>query len=146
MKKGKDFIGVGVGAVIINESNEILLLKRVKEPESGYWTIPGGTVEFGEKIEETIVREIEEEIGVKSAIIKLLGVTNHILPEEHTHWVAPAFLVKIIEGTPRNMEPHSHSEMKWFSIDKLPHNPTMTTSVALENYKIFLSEHNANNK
>jgi len=134
MKKGVDFIGVGVGAVIINDKSEILLLKRLKEPEKGCWTIPGGTVEFGETIEEAIIREIEEEIGVKIEIISLLGITNHIIKDEKTHWVSPAFLVKIIEGVPVNKEQHKHEELRWFLSDSLPINSTITTTVALKNY------------
>lgn len=138
MKRGKDYIGVGVGAVIINDNNEILLLLRKKSPECGYWTIPGGTVEFGERVEEAIVREVQEELGVQCAIVDLLGVTNHIVASEGTHWVSPAYLVKIVSGQPQNIEPHSHAEMKWFPIDHLPENPTITTSVALNNlHKYF---------
>jgi len=139
MKRGKDYIGVGVGAVIVNDKDEILLLCRNKAPEIGSWTIPGGTVEFGEKVEDTILREIEEELGVNSEIITLLGVTNHILTEEKTHWVSPAFLIRITGGEPRNMEPHSHSDLNWFPINNLPSNVTMTTSVALKNYKKYLA-------
>lgn len=134
MKKGVDYIGVGVGAVIINEKNEILLLKRNKDPEQGCWTIPGGTVEFGETVEEAIIREVKEEIGVKIEIESLLGVTNHILKDEKTHWVSPAFLVKIVEGVPENKEPHAHESLGWFSTNSLPVNPTLTTIIALKNY------------
>jgi len=144
MKKGVDYIGVGVGAVIINENNEILLLKRLVEPEQGCWTIPGGTVEFGETVEEAIIREMEEEIGVKIEVVKLLGVTNHILKDEKKHWVSPAFLVKIVKGVPENKEPHKHEDLKWFSTNSLPINPTMTTKVALNNYLNQFSKKHVN--
>lgn len=139
MKKGKDFIGVGVGAVIVNEENEVLLLRRIKAPESGCWTIPGGTVEFGERIEDTLIREIKEELGVDCEIVHLLGVTNHIVPEEKTHWVSPCFLVEI-NGVPENKEPHSHSDINWFAIEELPQNPTMTAVAALSNYKVYAQD------
>ena len=42
MNPGKDYIGVGCGAFILNEKNELLLQQRNKEPEKGYWSIPGG--------------------------------------------------------------------------------------------------------
>jgi 8-oxo-dGTP diphosphatase len=141
MKIGKDYIGVGVGAVIVNDSGEILLLKRMKDPEKGYWSIPGGTVEFGETIEETIIREVFEEIGVTIEIITLLGITNHIIPNEGVHWVAPAFLVKITHGgIPENKEPQSHEKMNWFPINKIPVESTITTKSALSKYHNFLLE------
>lgn len=129
LKRGKDYIGVGVGAVILRD-NKILLLLRNKAPESGCWTIPGGNVEFGETVEEAILRELQEEIGTEGRILAPLGVTNHILKEEGIHYVSPRFLVTII-GEPQNMEPHSHSDMKWFPVEDLPENVTMTTQKAL---------------
>lgn len=134
MKKGRDYIGVGVGAVIINDNEEILLLLRKKSPESGRWTIPGGSVEFGERVEDAIIREVNEELGIDVEVIKLLRVTNHIVKEEGQHWISPAFLVKHVSGTPVNKEPESHSEINWFSIHSLPDNVTITTSLALKSY------------
>ena len=120
MKKGKDYIGVGAGAVMLNGRDEILLLLRNKEPEAGCWSIPGGTVEFFETLEDAIVREVKEEVGVTTEVIALLGVTNHIIPEEGLHWVTTPFLVKIKEGTPINLEPQKHLDLRWFSIHNLP--------------------------
>ena len=138
LKAGKDYIGVGVGAVILRD-NQILLFLRKKAPESGYWTIPGGKVEFGETVEEAIIREVKEEVGVEGRIVAPLGVTNHIVKEEQTHFVAPRFLLQII-GEPKNMEPNSHSEMAWFPIDKLPENVTMTTQKALSAFLTWNKE------
>jgi mutator protein MutT len=129
LKAGKDYIGVGVGAVILRD-DEILLLLRKKAPEAGSWTIPGGKVEFGETVEQAILREVKEEIGVDGRVIAPLGVTDHILIEEHSHWVSQRFLVELI-GEPQNMEPQSHEEMRWFPISELPDNVTLTTQKAL---------------
>lgn len=126
---GKDYIGVGVGAVILR-GGKILLLLRKKAPEAGCWTIPGGKVEFGETLEEAILREVKEEINAEGKIVAHLGVTNHILKEEGIHFVAPRFLVELL-GEPQNMEPQKHEAMEWFSIDHLPDNVTITTQKAL---------------
>lgn len=134
MKKGKDFIGVGVGAVILNNRNEILLLLRMKEPEQGYWTIPGGTVEMFESIEDAIIREVKEEVNLEVKIDRLLGVTNHIIKDKSIHWVAPAFLVKVVGGELHNNELNKHKKMKWFALNNLPDNITLTTEKALDYY------------
>ena len=139
LKAGKDFIGVGVGAVILRD-DKILLLLRSRPPEAGSWNIPGGKVEFGETIEAALIREVKEEIGVDSEVIALLGATNHILPEEKIHWLSPPFLVKI-HGEPINNEPDKHTEMKWFDVDNLPENLTMTTSKALDAFKEWSKHH-----
>lgn len=137
MKQGKDYIGVGVGAVIIN-NNKILLLLRKKAPEAGFWSIPGGKVEMFDTIEDTIIREVKEEINVEVEIVRLLGVTNHIIPRENSHWVSPNFLVTIKSGEIRNLEPEKHEELRWFDIDSLPENITITTRKAVKDYKTQL--------
>lgn len=134
MERGKDYIGVGVGAVILNQQNEVLLLLRKKEPEENCWTIPGGAVEFGERVEKALVRELEEELDIKVEIVRLLRVTNHILEEENRHWVSPAFLARYISGSLHNAEPQNHEDLRWFPIHTLPPNITMTTSLALKSY------------
>ena len=137
MKRGKDYIGVGVGAVILNDKNEVLLLQRNKEPEKGFWSIPGGAVEFNETIEDALIREIKEETDVDVEIIKLLSVVNHIVKSDSAHWVSPNFLCKIISGTVKNVEPNKHTDIQWFSLNDLPDNITITTKKGIEslNYK-----------
>ncbi|MCY6960012.1 NUDIX domain-containing protein [Clostridium brassicae] len=132
MKKGQDYIGVGVGAVIINENKEILLLLREKSPELGCWSIPGGKVEMFETVEDAIKREVKEELDVEVEIIKLITVTNHIIWQEKAHWVAPTFLTKVVSGQVKNVEPEKHKEVRWFSIDELPNNITITTKNAIK--------------
>ena len=138
MKRGKDYIGVGCGAVIINNKNEILLQLRNKAPEKNHWSIVGGRVELFEKIEDAIIREVKEETGVDVKIIDLLGICNHILKLEKTHWVSPSYLCEIIGGIPEIKEPTTHLDMKWFNLSNLPNNLTLTTKVAIENYKKYL--------
>jgi mutator protein MutT len=135
MEAGKNYIGVGAGAVILNDKKEILLLKRLRNPEIGKWSIPGGKIDFLEKAESAVIREMEEELGIKVEIKKLLGLTSHILTENKEHWLAPAYLVKIVEGIPKNMEPEKHEEIQWFSLNNLPKNLTITTVKAVEYLK-----------
>lgn len=122
---------VGVGALIVDESNRVLLMLRSKPPEAGSWSIAGGRVEFMESVEAAVIRELKEELGVDVEIHDLLCVTNHILPDEQTHWVAPAFLVRILEGQITNREPSSTQRIQFFSLDELPPNLTITARNAL---------------
>jgi ADP-ribose pyrophosphatase len=127
---GRDYIGVGVGAVLVQQG-AILLLRRVKDPEAGCWGIQGGAVAFGETIADAVRREMREELAVEVAILDLLGVTDHILPHERIHWVSPVFSVRVVCGIPRNAEPYKHSELRWFQLDQLPDNLTLPTRNAL---------------
>lgn len=51
-------------AIIENKKGEILLVKRKFSPKKGFWDLPGGFVEFGETIEQSLKREIKEELGL----------------------------------------------------------------------------------
>lgn len=53
-----------VRAIIINDSDEILLVQRAKDPDKEKWSLVGGKVEILEKAEEAIIREIKEELHV----------------------------------------------------------------------------------
>ena len=120
MKKGIDYIGVGVGACIMDDQGKLFLAKRGKKAknEVGKWEIPGGSVEFGETLEEALQREIMEEHGIKIQFIDLLHVADHIIPDENQHWVSPTLICKIIEGEPKILEPEKCDDIGWFSLDE----------------------------
>lgn len=108
MKPGTDYIGVGIGAVIINQEKKIFLAKRGEnaQNERGKWECPGGTLEFGESFENTVRREIREEYDIEIKAVELLEVYNHIIPDEKQHWVALAYICVIEKGTPKILEPN----------------------------------------
>ncbi len=137
MIQGKDYIGVGCGAFILNEKNELLLQLRNKVPEKEYWSIPGGKLELFETFEEAVKREVKEEIGVGVHVIDLLGICDHIIKNEERHWVSPSFLCKIVAGELQIMEPTKHLDMRWFPLDHLPEKITITTQDAVKNYKKY---------
>jgi mutator protein MutT len=118
LKRGVDYIGVGVGAVIAGKNGKFFLTKRGKlaKNERGKWEFPGGGVEFGETLQEALKREIREEYGVEIQVIELLGVCDHIIEKENQHWVSPTFVCKIRNGVPRILEPGKCSKIGWFSI------------------------------
>lgn len=137
MKPGKDYIGVGCGAFILNKEGKVLLQQRNKEPEKGYWSIPGGKLEWMETFEDAVKREIKEECDIDIKIEKLLGICDHIVKNENQHWVSPSFLCKITNGEPKIMEPTKHTDMKWFSLNELPEKLTITTQNAVRHYKEY---------
>jgi len=136
MKIGIDYIGVGCGALIVNDKNETLLLKRTSKTrnEAGFWSKPGGGVEFGEKVEESLKRECKEELGVVIGEIKFLSFTDSIMKADNQHWVSLNYCAKIINGEPKNMEPEKHEEIKWFNLDNLPENINEYTLDAIRDY------------
>jgi 8-oxo-dGTP diphosphatase len=92
---------VGVGAVILDEG-KILLEKRKNQPGRGKWTIPGGLVDLGERLEHAVVREVEEETClkcVKDENPRLIDVVDNIELEEDGkvkyHFVIIDYSVKV---------------------------------------------------
>jgi 8-oxo-dGTP diphosphatase len=121
MKKGIDFIGVGAGAIVINDQGKVLIAKRGANSrnEVGKWEFPGGGVKFGEKCEDAVKREVKEEFDIEIEVIELLEVVNHIIPEEKQHWVSPSYIAKYISGTTKILEPDKIDEFKWVDISEI---------------------------
>jgi mutator protein MutT len=113
---------VGCGAVILNADNQLFLARRGPEArnERHKWEFPGGGVEFGELLEEALVREVMEEYGFMIEVEELLDVVNHIIPDEKQHWVSPTFLCRYKTGIPRIREPHKCEAIGWFPLDRIP--------------------------
>lgn len=84
---------------IIIEDNKVILIKRLNNPFKDHWAIPGGFVEYGEKVEDAAVREAKEETGLDIELTKLVGVYSDPDRDPRGHTVTVAFLSKIIGGT-----------------------------------------------
>jgi 8-oxo-dGTP diphosphatase len=84
---------VAVGAVVVDRSLRVLLVRRARPPSAGTWTLPGGRVEPGESLEGAIVREIREETALDTRVVCSLGIV-HIAREGfayaiHEHLLSP---------------------------------------------------------
>ena len=137
MKRGLDFIGVGVGALIVDAQGRLFISRRgpLAKNERGLWEFPGGSVEFGEKLAEALQREMREEYGIEIRVGELLDVVDHILPEEGQHWVSPTFLCTLDSGTPEIREPGKCAEIGWFFPEQMPADLTVITR---ENFTHYL--------
>ena len=140
LKRGVDYIGVGVGAIIVNEQSQVFLARRGPKAknERGLWEFPGGSVEFGETLTQALQREIREEYGVGISVGELVDVADHILPQEHQHWVSPSFVCKIVSGEPQIREPEKCTEIGWFDVERVPGKLTEVTRTNLKNYRHLL--------
>ena len=72
---------VGVGAVIV-DSGKVLIVKRKYDPLAGQWSLPGGGVELGETLEDSIVREMLEETGLEIEVGPVIEVFDRITRDE----------------------------------------------------------------
>src|SRR5437764_13078675 len=71
---------VGVGGVVI-EDGRALLIRRGSEPLRGEWSIPGGSLELGETLEEGVARELLEETGLEVKVLELIEVFDRMYVE-----------------------------------------------------------------
>ena len=72
---------VGVGAVIV-EGGKVLIVKRRFEPLAGQWSLPGGAVEVGETLEQSIAREMLEETGLEVEVGPVIEVFDRITRDD----------------------------------------------------------------
>lgn len=102
---------VGIGGVLIDRGLA-LLIRRGSEPLRGAWSIPGGTLELGELLEEGVARELLEETGLAVRVIELIEVFDRIYAEDGTiaaraqnkprfHYVIVDYLCERGGGEPR---------------------------------------------
>jgi len=92
---------IGVGILLIRDKT-LLLVKRKYEPDLGYWSIPGGHLDLGEKVEVSAVREAFEETGFKVKVSRLAGIIDKIMYDNEGkieyHYVLINYFVEQIEG------------------------------------------------
>ena len=122
----------GCGAAILDEEGRLLLIQRLREPEAGAWSLPGGKIDFGERAEDTARREIEEELGIVIELTRLACISEIINGGDGRHWVSPVYEARIVEGAPRIMEPEKHGGWGWFTPDDLPQPLTTPAITFLE--------------
>jgi 8-oxo-dGTP diphosphatase len=92
---------LGVGALIFEDAN-LLLVERGKEPLKGYWSLPGGIVDLGEKLEDAIRREVLEETGLQVNPLSVFEIFERIIPDAEGqaeyHYVLIDYLCKPTGG------------------------------------------------
>ena len=116
MSRGQ--VGVGCGAAILR-GERLLLVKRRKAPEAGYWSLVGGKVDFLERAEDAVVRETREEVGLRIELGPLLCLVE-MIGIDGQHWVSPVYRAAIPSGEPVNREPDKIAELGWFALDAPP--------------------------
>jgi 8-oxo-dGTP diphosphatase len=118
---------LGIGVLIINGHNQILLGKRKNSHGEKTWAPPGGHLEFGESFEDCAIREVAEETGLKIEQPHFVGITNSIFTDEEKHYVSIFMTAKYpLNQDIHNCEPHKVEDWQWFSIKDLPKNLFLT--------------------
>ncbi len=109
--------------LLMNAAHEVLLLRRINTPFCNHcYSLPGGTIEYGETARQTIIRELKNSVGID---IQLDHITfKHIMYRKcnDPEFFACFFQTDEWKGIPHNGEPNRHDDLRWFHLDQLPEN------------------------
>ena len=115
---GRPFLGVGA---LVFDGLKVLLVQRGRAPLVGSWSLPGGIVESGERLEDAIIREVHEETGLHVAVDSIATVFERIMRDRDDrceyHYVLVDFYCSVLSGSLRAGD--DSREVAWFEIDSL---------------------------
>lgn len=117
MPKSEKPILLVSACALLDRDNRVLLAQRPKgKSMAGLWEFPGGKVEISETPEATLIRELREEIGVKTwqSCLAPLTFASHAYPEFHL--LMPLFICRKWEGSP---QPRENQQLKWVRRENL---------------------------
>lgn len=83
---------------IVVMDGRIVLVRRGREPGKGRYALPGGFVEYGEKVEDCAVREVQEETGLRTEPLGLVGVYSDPRRDPRGHIVSAVFHLQVVGG------------------------------------------------
>lgn len=154
MKAGADYIAVAVTFICNDGKGNFVFHKRSNNcrDEKGRWDWGGGRLEFGETLDEAVLREVQEEYGVVGKIQEQLSAFSAVWVEDgiKVHWVKIPFFIKIDVKKARIMEPDKATEIGIFTLDNLPrplhsgvHATMSRNKKCFEKYKKRVNQTNA---
>lgn len=103
---------------IVLFDGQIVLIQRKNPPFQDMYALPGGFVEVGETVENAVIREIEEETGLKTKIKRLVGVYSDPDRDPRGHTVSAVFELEVKGGELKGGD--DASSAKIFKFDKMP--------------------------
>jgi 8-oxo-dGTP diphosphatase len=117
----KKYTGKTSTALVPYPDNKILLIKRNTIPFKGYWALPGGRMDPGETVEQTIVREVKEETGLDVIIVRKVGeyVEKGVKDDVDYEYYPTCFVVKPVGGEIKKQESEIQ-EINLFNLNELP--------------------------
>ena len=119
-----------VTAIVINNSNELLMIER---SDNGYWAVPGGAQDIGESVIDAVKREVAEETGIVVEVVHLTGIYSdprHVIAYDNgevRQEFSLCFRAKPVGGSLR-MSAAEATKVQWISpeqLDSLKIHPSM---------------------
>ena len=96
--QGKKIVLVAACALLDSDGRILLAQRPEGKPLAGLWEFPGGKVEAGETPEETLIRELEEELGIRTKVACLAPLTFASHSYDDFHLLMPLYVCRRYEG------------------------------------------------
>ena len=133
--------GVGLGVIIFNRNNDILLILRNSDKNKadsdmrleGTWTLPAGKVKYGETILEAAKRKVKEETNLTINDLEIISIADDI--NEYAHFVTIGLVARSITGEINLGDTEEHIDYNYFKINELPENLCEPSEKIINNYK-----------
>jgi ADP-ribose pyrophosphatase YjhB (NUDIX family) len=120
MSERKSYPRIGVSACVWRDG-KVLLVERGKEPWKGKWSLPGGSLEFGETVREAARRELAEETGVEADLERLVDIDDAVM-RDATGVAVTHFSIACFTGYWRKGEARAQDDVtrvQWAEIEAL---------------------------
>jgi len=145
LKPGIDFIGVTTPFFCHDGRGNFLFHQRSKNcrDEKEHWDCGGGLLNFGERPEDSVLREVHEEYGVKGKIDEQLPVYSLFRKSgrRKTHWVVFPFIIRVNRKKVRINEPKKMNALKWSKINKFPKPLHSGVRYEFKNYRPYFRKY-----
>ncbi len=110
-----------IDAIIHNERNQILFVKRTNNPFKNYLSLPGGFVNYGERIEDALRREVKEETSLNIEPLEILGVYSDPDRDPRGHIISTVFVCLIMDNL-KGKDGDEASEICWINLNEIENN------------------------
>jgi ADP-ribose pyrophosphatase YjhB (NUDIX family) len=107
-----------IDAIIHNEKNQILFIKRTSYPFKNHLSLPGGFVNYGERIEDALRREVKEETSLNVEPLEILGVYSDPDRDPRGHIISTVFVCLVMDNL-KGKAGDGPGEMCWINLNEI---------------------------
>ncbi len=127
---------VDVMLLLVRDDHVLLALRQGTGYADGQWNLPSGKLNEGEDIQAAVLRETEEEIGLRLGRedVRMAASVHYLSPEGQAR-VGFFFHATSWQGQPYNAEPDKCARIEWFPLDRLPANTVPYSSAGIELFR-----------